>query len=231
MCRSKGKTAGGAAATEDLEASGIVIAAAGAAMCQSRIWVTVSHAQGGRKSARIQAVPDTGAQECVAGLELLAALDIKTASLTHRGSLRWRTSACNPWAPSPAICSMVTGPQHRRELELVHERFPHHTVVAGAAAVTSDTQSAVTTPPRPSVLPLPALEENVPRLEEWLLCHFSGSAFDTNRSPLPVMAGKPHTIHLLPDAKPYACHTLASVPKHWEAEVKKQLDDDVRMGI
>lgn len=38
-------------------------------------------------------------------------------------------------------------------------------------------------------------------------------------------------IHLLPDAKPYACHTPASVPKHWEVEVKKQLDEDVKMWI
>ncbi|MPC98484.1 hypothetical protein E2C01_093857 [Portunus trituberculatus] len=101
-----------------------------------------------------------------------------------------------------------------RELGLVHERFPHHTVVAGAAPAISDTQSAVVAPPRPSVLQFPALEENVPWLEEWLLCHFSGSAFDTNRSPLPVMVGEQHTIHLLPDAKPYACHTPASVSKH-----------------
>ncbi|KAK3889447.1 hypothetical protein Pcinc_006555 [Petrolisthes cinctipes] len=45
------------------------------------------------------------------------------------------------------------------------------------------------------------------------------------------MEGKPHSIHLLPDAKPYACHTPASVPRHWEAEVKKQLDEDIRKGI
>ncbi|MPC51401.1 hypothetical protein E2C01_045245 [Portunus trituberculatus] len=207
MCRSKGKNAAAAAATEDLEASSIVIAAAGAAMYQPRIWVTVSHAQGGRKSARIQAVPDTGAQVCVAGLELLAALDIKTASLIHRGSLR--DVANISLQPLGSIsCHLQYGDRSTtqevfivntatqcymslwacRELGLVHERFPHHTVMAGAAAATSDTHSAVAAPPRPSVLPFPALEKNVPRLEEWLLCHFSGSAFDTN-SPLPVMAG------------------------------------------
>lgn len=46
-----------------------------------------------------------------------------------------------------------------------------------------------------------------------------------------MMEGEPHAIHLLPDTKPYACHTPASVPRHWEAEVKKQLDEDVRKGI
>ncbi|MPC54440.1 hypothetical protein E2C01_048359 [Portunus trituberculatus] len=232
MCRSKGKNAAAAAATEDLEASGIVIATAGAAMCQPRIWVTVSHAHGGRKSARIQAVPDTGAQVYVAGLELLAALDIKTAFLIHRGSLR-DVANINLQPLGSVSCHLQYGDRSTtqevfiestatqcymslwasRKLGLVHERFLHHTVMAGAAAATSDTQSADATPPRPSVLPFPALKEIVPRLEEWLLCHFSGSAFDTNRIPLPVMAGEPHTIHLLPDAKPYACHTPTSVIK------------------
>ena len=46
-----------------------------------------------------------------------------------------------------------------------------------------------------------------------------------------MMEGEPHVIHLLPDSKPYACHTPALVPRHWEAEVKRQLDEDVRKGI
>lgn len=45
------------------------------------------------------------------------------------------------------------------------------------------------------------------------------------------MQVEPHVIHLLQDTKPYACHTQASVNRHWEADVKKQLDEDVRKGI
>lgn len=70
-------------------------------------------------------------------------------------------------------------------------------------------------------MPLPLLEENVPRLQEWLLAHFSASTFDTERYPLLVMAGPPHHIHLSSDVVPYACHTPAAVPKHWEEEVKR----------
>ncbi|XP_076042081.1 uncharacterized protein LOC143025983 [Oratosquilla oratoria] len=253
MCRSKVKPAA-AAAAEDLEASGIVIAAAGAARSQPRIWVTVSHAKGKNKSAKIQAVPDTGAQVCVAGLELLTSLGVKVASLTRRGGLRDVANVkLQPLGSFP--CRLQYGDkstlqeifvvktatqcyislQACRELGLVHETFPHHTVVVAGAAIggvgDAATQSADTMHPRPSSPPFPPLEENVSRLEEWLLCHFSGSTFNTDRSPLPTMAGEPHTIHLLPDAKPYACHTPASVPRHWEAEVKRQLDDDVRMGI
>lgn len=69
------------------------------------------------------------------------------------------------------------------------------------------------------------------RLEEWLLHHFSTTAFSTMRKPLPVMKGKPHRIHLAPGVVPYACHTPASVPKHWEDEVKAQLDEDVKRGV
>lgn len=84
MCRSKGKQA---AATEEMEASGIVIAATGNVESQSYIWVTISD-ENNKKSARIQVVPDTGAQVCVAGPGLLAALGITRASLMKRGKLR-----------------------------------------------------------------------------------------------------------------------------------------------
>ena len=46
-----------------------------------------------------------------------------------------------------------------------------------------------------------------------------------------MMAGKPHHIHLTPGAKPHACHTPATVPKHWEEEVKLQLEEDVKRGV
>lgn len=46
-----------------------------------------------------------------------------------------------------------------------------------------------------------------------------------------MMTGEQHVIHLLPDAKPYTCHTPAPVPRHWEVEVEKQLDEDMRKGV
>lgn len=247
MCRSKGKQV---AATADMEASGIVIAAASAAQRQPRIEVTVSHAQVDGTSVKIQAVPDTGAQVCVAGPDLLAALGVKPASLTRRGTLRDVANLslqpsgsfpCRVQYGSKATVQEVfvmksatrcyLSLQACRDLGLVPMDFPHHATVAGATASDVGNTSTDSTPPRPTSLPFPPLEENVPRLEEWLLCHFSGSTFDTNRSPLRVMAGEPHVIHLLPEAKPYACHTPASVPRHWEAEVKRQLDEDVKMGV
>ena len=45
------------------------------------------------------------------------------------------------------------------------------------------------------------------------------------------MAGPPHHIHLVPDAKPQAVHTLSTIPHHFYDEVKQQLDEDVRREV
>ena len=86
-------------------------------------------------------------------------------------------------------------------------------------------------PDRPSAVPFPPREEHVQRLEGWLLQHFSASTFNTTRTPLPVMEGEPYHIHLAPGAAPYACHTPAPIPKHWEDKVRAQLEEDVRRGV
>ena len=43
------------------------------------------------------------------------------------------------------------------------------------------------------------------------------------------MTGKPLTIHYRP-LQPKAHHILIPVPHHWKAEVKSQIDADVRIG-
>ena len=45
------------------------------------------------------------------------------------------------------------------------------------------------------------------------------------------MSGKPHKIHLVDDALPFAAHTPIPIPHHWKDEVKRQLDEDVEKGI
>ena len=113
------------------------------------------------------------------------------------------------------------------------ENFPRHTQITVGAACSEEARGNVScqVPPRPTEVLFSLLEENVARLEGWLLNHFSSTTFNTARSPLPVMAGPLHHIHLVPGATPRACHTLATVPKHWEAEVKTQLDKDVKWGV
>ena len=123
-----------------------------------------------------------------------------------------------------------------KDLGLVHRNFPTPLVAPtvlgeGEGDSQPGSHTDCTPPPRPETVPFPPLIENVARLEEWLRRHFSSSTFNTSKTPLPVMAGKPHHIHLMPEAIPYACHTPASVPKHWEKEIKAQLDEDVRRGV
>ena len=84
---------------------------------------------------------------------------------------------------------------------------------------------------RPSVVPYQPLEGNAGYLEQWLLQHFSSTTFNTECRPLRVMEGAPHHIHLKEDARPVACHMPAVVPKHWQAEVKQQLEEDFKVGM
>ena len=80
-------------------------------------------------------------------------------------------------------------------------------------------------PPRPSSLPYEPIPDNIPLLQKYLLDNFSSSTFN-KCSPFPAMSTTPAHIHLQPSAIPYACHTPATVAKHWEDEVKRHLDSD-----
>ena len=87
-------------------------------------------------------------------------------------------------------------------------------------------------PPLPTSLSCPATEENVTKLKQYLLDHYSSSTFNTcEHQPLPMMEGPP--MHLMIDskAKPTAYHSPIPVPIHWQDDVKAGLDRDVRLGF
>ena len=85
-------------------------------------------------------------------------------------------------------------------------------------------------PPRPEKLHYPPLEENIPKLEQYLWGKFRDAAF--NRTlPFPAMTMPPANIHLNENAKPYTPHTPIPVPLHWKKEVKESLDRDVEREI
>ena len=84
--------------------------------------------------------------------------------------------------------------------------------------------------PQPEKLPYLPLEENIPKLEQYLRDKFRDTAFNRT-SPFPAMS-MPHAhIHLNANAKPYAHHTPIPIPFHWKKEVKESLDRDVERGI
>ena len=88
------------------------------------------------------------------------------------------------------------------------------------------------TPDPPKEIPFSPTDENVPKLEAWILDHYKGSAFNVcPHQPLQQMTGKPLGITFKEGAVPKAVHTPVPVPYHWKSRVKEDLDRDVRLGI
>ncbi len=81
-------------------------------------------------------------------------------------------------------------------------------------------------------IPFPPVENNIPRLREWLVSEFKGDVFHDNRIPFPHMKGRDQHIHLIdPNATPYAVHVPSPVPFHLEGAVNELLSNWVAKGI
>ena len=204
-------------------------------------------AEGTERWSPAVAVADTGAEVCVAGPQHLRLLGLREGQLLEVDVGLLDIAEVRVKVMGFAWCVFRIGKVATRQrvyfvksskmlflslntcisLKLVPCDFPFHTrMVAGVIRPTHP-------PPliRPSSPPYPPVEENVGRMQDWLLQHFSSTTFNTSRYPLPAMKGPAHHIHLERDAKPVAYHTPLTVPKHWETEVKKQLDEDVKRGV
>ena len=89
-------------------------------------------------------------------------------------------------------------------------------------------------PPLPTCLPpgLKAIPEDVPALKQWILDYYASSTFNTcEHQPLRMMTGEPLRLYVDPEAKPVAVHKPALVPVHWQEQVFKDLERDVRLGV
>ena len=229
--------------------SNVIYDVGAASYTQPLLLVKIEYLIDGRnKCAMLNAVADTGAEVCIAGLTQAKSLGIDVnhmqksqVVLQHAagGSMNI-LGKCDVTIFHGGKCVtediyFVSGTNKLflslhacKSLGLVDPEFPHHVVdeARNCGAVQYSCNEG-----RPTELPYSPTESNVILLKQWLLERFSGSTFNVNRRPFPMMSGKPHHIHLLPDAIPYACHTPITVPKHWENEVKRQIDEDVRAGI
>ncbi|KAK4313454.1 hypothetical protein Pmani_015211 [Petrolisthes manimaculis] len=197
---------------------------------------------------KVDAIADTGAQVCVAGPNLLSVLDLKPAQLLRRAGIR-DLAKIPLTSLGAAVCRISVGECSTvqevyfiksvermylsltacKELGIVHPDFPKPVPMVAGVAIEGNRGSDI--PERPISMPFKPLEENVPRLEEWLLGQFSTTTFNNESYPLRVMEGSPHRIHLMEGARTHTCFTPTSVPKHWGTEVKKQLDEDVKRGV
>ena len=89
-------------------------------------------------------------------------------------------------------------------------------------------------PPLVTELPphLQAVEDDIPRLKQWLLDKYSSTVFNTcEHQPFPRMTRDPLRIYMDPKAKPVAVSNPASIPIHWHDCVRRDLERDVQLGI
>ena len=82
-------------------------------------------------------------------------------------------------------------------------------------------------------LPCAPTEANLPALKQYILDRYSSSTFNTcEKQKLPLISGSPPLeLHVDPEAKPVACHIPASVPLHWQEQVRAGLERDVQLGV
>ena len=87
-------------------------------------------------------------------------------------------------------------------------------------------------PPRPAELPFKCTAENIPQMRQWILDRYKTSTFNKcSHQQLPLMEGPPIKILLNPEAKPVMYNTPATIPIHWMEDVKRKLEEDVRLGV
>ena len=104
----------------------------------------------------------------------------------------------------------------------------------GVGPVTSCSCPRRSLPPStPPELPCKPLKENLPILKDYILNRYSASAFNIcEKQTLPLMDKTP-PLRLFVDsqATPTAVMTPATIPLHWEQDVKDGLDRDVALGV
>ncbi|KAK8390692.1 hypothetical protein O3P69_010419 [Scylla paramamosain] len=174
-CRSSGKREAGKAVNS------VTVGAAGIAP-EPLLQVQLVPQVGGQ-ACTTTAVADTGAQVCVAGPALMSSLGLRPALLQRRAGLRdlakiplasLGAAPCHISLPGRSTLQEVHFVKSLerlylsctacKELRLVHSGFPHPQSYVAAAETTEGLSDCP--PTRPSSLPLPPLEENIPRLEE-----------------------------------------------------------------
>ena len=87
-------------------------------------------------------------------------------------------------------------------------------------------------PNRPDKIPFEPVEENIPKIKNWLIEQFASSAFNTcSHQPLKQMTGEPMNIAFKDNYVPHCVNTPIEVPHYWKRKVKADLDRDVRLQI
>ena len=88
-------------------------------------------------------------------------------------------------------------------------------------------------PQPPTSCPYDFIDENIDKIQDWIIDYYSSSTFNQcNEQPLPLInTSLPLSLFIDKEAKPVACHRAVPVPLHYEEQVKKDLEKDVRLGV
>ena len=131
-----------------------------------------------------------------------------------------------------SLSETINKPTSEDQKHSVSTTTPNNEQTAFSEVHTCNCPKRELSPTRPKELPFEPTEENNSKMKQWLLDRFSASTFNKcPHQPLPMMTGPPIKIHVDPDAIPSTVHAPAQVPIHWREQVKKQLDDDVALGV
>ena len=178
------------------------------------------------------------------GLQLLGGMFITISARGSDGNTRTSDQMCYI---SSNVDKLFLSKATCQDLGIIAENFPEvgaadseiTTAINKCTLVSEDDPDKCSCPVRaatpdpPKELPFPATKENIPKLKEYIINHYKDSAFNTcEQQPIPLMKGSPPMrLFVDKDAKPVAFHKPYPVPLHWQEAVKKQLDNDVKMGV
>ena len=173
------------------------------------------------------------------GINIIGALPLRITGTSPSGTkhttrqLVYFTDSTNRMFLSKQACSA---------LGIISKNFP----TVGETHSTSDTSASPDTsiskdchcprrqlpPPLPVALPYSPTEENLDKLQNWLLNHYKTSTFNIcEHQPLPMMSGPPLRLMIDPEATPVARHKPIPIPIHWQQDVYDGLDRDCRLGV
>ena len=211
-------------------------------------------------SSNVKVMADTGCQSCLAGVDILHKLNICTSDLIPT-NMRMAAANKRPINILGAIIVSFKGKdidgkilesrqmmyitdntekiflskEACRDLGIISHKFPkigEMSIAASSDVSRCKCPKRQLPPPLPVKLPFSPTEDNKEKLKNYLLNYYGSSTFNIcEHQVLPKMIGPEMKLNIDPAAIPKAFHTPVPVPLHWREEVKRGLDQDVKLGV
>jgi hypothetical protein len=85
----------------------------------------------------------------------------------------------------------------------------------------------------PPTVPCALTPENLPKLKQFLLYHYTVLTFNIcEHQPLLMLENSPTLkLHISPEVQPKAVHKPATIPLHWQSAVHEGIQRDIRLGV